>query len=394
MVILHYIPSLSKTTGNTPKLVEELSAAMNRTMTSHIFIGNVTKRYFLKKIQEVNPDILHIHGCWNIQLALAEYWAISHNIAVVISPHGQLSDDYMETDFWKSRLPRIFAYQFLAIRKAFVLHASTSAELASLKDLGWKRRIALIPVLDENSRLNISDDVIKQFKSLYQKVIDTCRINYLSPEETECLWKLLRLSATPENEVDSSLTEDLCRVTSMMTEQNWTNIQIFALDHRISDILYSALRCAKVSLPSVVKSVPERYKTKSDLRFTSDRLFDEPELKVSETGLSSAESNTAEIINSILQLRCYLQKLLAHEDWAPPIVLLSRLYGLLRFTDYDEDVIQKELGRQKANVFASRLMQVLSDRFGLTVGFMPFNPIKDKKTNSIEQRLNTLFFVM
>ena len=198
MVILHYIPSLGKKAGQTSTLVQRLHAALGNTVESHLFTGEITIKEFVQKLKDINPDVLHIHGCWDIHLAIAQYLAARQGCPVIISPHNALSPDTLETDFWTSRLPRIILYQFLAIRKAFVLHAATQQETADLKDLGWKKRIAFIPL----DGLNASDtqaaaDVAEQFRILSRKVIDTRLRNTISDNERDILFTLIRQAVTP-----------------------------------------------------------------------------------------------------------------------------------------------------------------------------------------------------
>ena len=211
MVILHYIPSLGKKAGQTSTLVQRLHAALGNTVESHLFTGEITIKEFVQKLKDIKPDILHIHGCWDIHLAIAQYLAARQGCPVIISPHNALSPDTLETDFWTSRLPRIILYQFLAIRKAFVLHTATQQETADLKDLGWKKRIAFIPL----DGLNASDtqaaaDVAEQFRILYRKVIDTRLRNTISDNERDILFTLIRQAVTPAVAAASGVAGHIC----------------------------------------------------------------------------------------------------------------------------------------------------------------------------------------
>ena len=105
-------------------------------MESHLFTGEVSRREFVSMLCKVNPDIVHIHGCWSLASARVERWSRQRGYPVILSPHGGLNDLSKRPDFWKHLMPRIILYQYHLTRSAFVLHASSASELSELKALG------------------------------------------------------------------------------------------------------------------------------------------------------------------------------------------------------------------------------------------------------------------
>ena len=390
MVILHYIPSLGKKAGQTSTLVQRLHAALGNTVESHLFTGEITIKEFVQKLKDIKPDILHIHGCWDIHLAIAQHLAARQGCPVIISPHNALSPDTLETDFWTSRLPRIILYQFLAIRKAFVLHAATQQETADLKDLGWKKRIAFIPL----DGLNASDtqaaaDVAEQFRILYRKVIDTRLRNTISDNERDILFTLIRQAVTPAIDAVSAPPvffdqveeqEKQRQALAALSEHTWKNIQIYAIDHRADHLLFEGLKRIQYTIPVRVTQLPSRYTIKQTLQTKSHIPID------------TDDTNERDIITTIAQLHHILCLKEAEETWPSPIHLLAKLYATLRYTDYDEENIMRQLQKKHLADTAARTMHILAVLFSLSVGFMPLNPINDKKTRQMLCNLNNISY--
>ena len=391
MVILHYIPSLGKKAGQTSTLVQRLHAALGNTVESHLFTGEITIKEFVQKLKDIKPDILHIHGCWDIHLAIAQLLAARQGCPVIISPHNALSPDTLETDFWTSRLPRIILYQFLAIRKAFVLHAATQQESADLKDLGWKKRIAFIPL----DGLNASDtqaaaDVAEQFRILYRKVIDTRLRNTISDNERDILFTLIRQAVTPAIDAVSAPPVFFDQVEEQqqkqrqdlaaLSEHTWKNIQIYAIDHRADHLLFEGLKRIQYTIPVRVTQLPSRYTIKQTLQTKSHIPID------------TDDTNERDIITAIAQLHHILCLKEAEETWPSPIHLLANLYATLRYTDYDEENIMRQLQKKHLADTAARTMHILAVLFSLSVGFMPLNPINDKKTRQMLCNLNNISY--
>ena len=390
MVILHYIPSLGKKAGQTSTLVQRLHAALGNTVESHLFTGEITIKEFVQKLKDIKPDILHIHGCWDIHLAIAQYLAARQGCPVIISPHNALSPDTLETDFWTSRLPRIILYQFLAIRKAFVLHTATQQETADLKDLGWKKRIAFIPL----DGLNASDtqaaaDVAEQFRILYRKVIDTRLRNTISDNERDILFTLIRQAVTPAIDAVSAPPvffdqveeqEKQRQALAALAEHTWKNIQIYAIDHRADHLLFEGLKRIQYTIPVRVTQLPSRYTIKQTLQTKSHIPID------------TDDTNERDIITTIAQLHHILCLKEAEETWPSPIHLLAKLYATLRYTDYDEENIMRQLQKKHLADTAARTMHILAVLFSLSVGFMPLNPINDKKTRQMLCNLNNISY--
>lgn len=381
MVVLHYIPSLQSNVGQASKFVQMLKDVMGQTIVTHIISGNVSRREFVDKLLTVNPDVVHIHGCWHWRLLCVQRWAQHRGYPVILSPHGGLSQSVIQKEFWKKRLPQIIAFQFRVVRKSFVIHASTPQELDDLKSLGWKKRIALINYKMEG---NDAQQLTDSFRTLYQKVIDTTLRNHLHVREREALWSMLLAYTTVRHDVPS-LTPDESRHLSALTHHNWQSILTYAIDHGILRQVQEGAQALQFTIPIPSPAVPPRYKHKS--------LFHEgKESRKAKTAMARFSSNPSELA-VVLTIHQLYRALMHHEhsnDAPSPIAMLCDIAEHLRWDDIDEAVFNDILSLLGIRSFAGRLMQVLSETFRLTVGFMPINPLNDSVTEKIRRKLDTL----
>jgi len=95
----------------------------------------------VKKLLQLNPDIVHSHGLWMYHSIVRFF---SFNSLVLVSPHGML-------DSWalsRSRLKKSLAFKLYEnrnLRTADCLHALNEDEMNSIRHLGYTQPIAVIP---------------------------------------------------------------------------------------------------------------------------------------------------------------------------------------------------------------------------------------------------------
>lgn len=95
-------------------------------------------------LDEIKPDIIHIHGLWvgiGIQSA---FWAIKKKTPYVVSPHGMMD----EWAWKKSRIKKVFIYALLqkkVIKRAHALHALNREEAESIHNITEQENIFIQP---------------------------------------------------------------------------------------------------------------------------------------------------------------------------------------------------------------------------------------------------------
>ena len=166
MTVLHYIPSLDRTSGGTTAYIQLLGKALGELVELHI-VSHVSKnvvempnckihfislslfgsmkKEWLKLLEDIQPDIVHVNCCWTPQCAFTQKWAQAKGYKVVLTPHGMLEPWIMARNYWTRKLPALLLYQKAAMRKADMLHATANSEKANLLKLGYNNDITVIP---------------------------------------------------------------------------------------------------------------------------------------------------------------------------------------------------------------------------------------------------------
>lgn len=167
MKIIHYIPSIDRTSGGTTTylqlLAKELGKLTELHIVSHASDNPVTlescqvhyvaplkhfremKREWKCLLDAIRPDIVHVNCCWMPQCALTQKWAQQLGYKVVLTPHGMLEPWIMKRHYWTKKVPALLLYQKAAVKNADYLHATAESEKENLIKLGYNSRIAVIP---------------------------------------------------------------------------------------------------------------------------------------------------------------------------------------------------------------------------------------------------------
>lgn len=380
MIVLHYIPSLSKDNEQAAKFVQILHAALSKTVDTHLCTGELSRREYLKILTSINPDVVHLHGCWNIYLSNVRRWSARRGYPVILSPYGLLSAKYMEKKFWKTFLPRIILYQYNLTRKVMLLHASSTEEVKELKTLGWKKRIAYINMYDGNAE---TSQMPLQFRQLYQKAIDTHNRNRLNCLEDRWFWHIIKASLVEEPADNTLLADKAPRIN--LPSYSWRAIQIYAIDHGVIDMLHKGAERLHLCIPDKTTTPPSRFTVKNNLKPYSEQKQDKA-LSLQYVN-NNKEYSIAQQFNILKQI---LLKGRIHPEWESPSRYLTYIYQALQYTDIDESVLAKILDDMKITKFSARILQIISESLGLTIGFMPISPLDDSETFNIKKKLNNL----
>ncbi len=106
-------------------------------------LGGESRR-LAREATEFYPDAIHCHGLWVAHSVAARRAARQRGVPEVISPHGMLDAWAFRHRAWKKRL----AWQLMErthLNRAAVVHALCESELASVRALGVRTPIAVIP---------------------------------------------------------------------------------------------------------------------------------------------------------------------------------------------------------------------------------------------------------
>lgn len=113
MKVIHYIPSIDRSSGGVGSYLQLLAHDLGNIAELHIVshksdneltIENVSihyidgklthllkaKKQFCDLLNAVRPDVVHINSCWEVLCSYTVFWAKSLGYRVVITPHGML----------------------------------------------------------------------------------------------------------------------------------------------------------------------------------------------------------------------------------------------------------------------------------------------------------------
>lgn len=167
MRIVHYIPSIDRTSGGVGSYMKLIAGELGKLVDLHIVthrtdsmynIPNCTihyisewnsfmrmKREWIFVLDAVTPDVVHVNGCWTPSCAMVQRWAQKRGYRVVLTPHGMLEPWIIKRHYWTRKFPALLLYQKAAIKHADIIHATAESERCHLLQLGWNRNIEVIP---------------------------------------------------------------------------------------------------------------------------------------------------------------------------------------------------------------------------------------------------------
>lgn len=167
MKIIHFIPSIDRTSGGVGSYMQLLAKELGKLCELYIVTANTDnqliidnakvlyipcniRRYsFMKKewnriLDEIKPDLVHINCCWMPCCALTQKWAQKKGYKVILTPHGMLEPWIMKRNYWIKKLPALLLFQKSAIKKADCIHATAESEKLNILKLGYNNKVEVI----------------------------------------------------------------------------------------------------------------------------------------------------------------------------------------------------------------------------------------------------------
>lgn len=167
MRVIHYIPSIDRTSGGVGGYMQLLSKELGKRVELHVVTQQSEnmlelencevhflpswkhvirmKKEWLKLLEEVRPDVVHCNCCWIPDSALTQKWAQEKGYKVVLTPHGMLEPWILQRHYYTKKVPALWLYQRQAVKNADMLHATAVSEKEHLLQLGWNDRITIVP---------------------------------------------------------------------------------------------------------------------------------------------------------------------------------------------------------------------------------------------------------
>ena len=99
---------------------------------------------FRQILKDMEPDIVHVHGCWQYGIARASTSAIKHGARLIITLHGQLEPWIMKQKSLQENIFKTLLWQRSTIEQAYAIITLGKLERANFLKLGWNKRIEKI----------------------------------------------------------------------------------------------------------------------------------------------------------------------------------------------------------------------------------------------------------
>ena len=99
---------------------------------------------FLEELLAFDPDLIHTHGIWVYPSVATNVYSRKRRKPYMISPHGMLDPWAVQNSRWKKAVA-YFLYERVHLRESRCLRALCEPEARSMRELGLKNDIAIIP---------------------------------------------------------------------------------------------------------------------------------------------------------------------------------------------------------------------------------------------------------
>ena len=378
MRIIHYIDNIKA--GN---LLSDYLLRLTTAQKEYADVKTVTQQGDFKKIlADFQPDIVHIHTCWEHQAAQHANWVAKKHCAVVFSPHWALDERARTTEQKSTKRVKTLLYQEKMVQKMDALLVTTEQERQGILRLGWTKRIDIVQDSVLNSSLS-DDEMALQTISFYRKVLDTRYQFGMTAMEKDAIPSLLHAGLAQETIHNLLPSDQLLNLRSLNPEQ-WRRIFLYADDEAIREIVDHCISRLQLNAPTIDTATIQRFPLLSPKETTSvdtqKLIGNQP---ITRQRLSDYQNEDDAIIKKIATIIANTRQ--AERKKKLSLRLLADLYKAIKYNDYDEDRLADVLRHLRLYRYSRRMIQLLAEKVLLKEGFMPFPPRNDRKTKGIKK---------
>lgn len=326
------------------------------------------KRRFIKVMNEVNPDIINIHSCWSqVMSGIVDWNEKYYKRPLILSTHKQLMPWHNINKI--KRFIQTQLYQQKIVRKADVILTDSRQET----NIQANSHIFCIP-----NALLTKDFTGKEMQSEYTNLcISLSNSNpylFMTEEERRKEAALLKEAVMQKRgESQQFINEDAM-------DKSYERIILHAQYEGTFKMLMPFL---PIGAKEYADNTPHYiYNTKKNV----DSLYSLKALS-KKSDLASFGKEEAATENELLVAKYLLNVKYEIVHNTVSQRHLIELYKALKTIDYDEDTLNALLIRLGTFQDTARMMQLLKDYYNLEEGFMPMEPIDDKITKKIKDKL-------
>lgn len=384
MRIIHYIDSIKA--GN---LLSDQLLRLTSAQEEYADVKTITQQGDFKKLlADFQPDIVHIHSCWQYRIASYANWAAKKHCAVVFSPHWELNERARTTEQGMRKKVKALLYQAKMVQSTEALLVSSEHEKQEILSLRWTKRIDVVRDSVLNNTLT-DDEMAQQTITFYRKVLDTRYQFVMTAMEKDAIPSLLYVGLAEESVHNLLPSDQLLNLRSLNPEQ-WRRVLLYADDEGVREIVDSAISRLQLNAPVIDTAAIRRFpllRPKETTSVDTDKLVGN--LPMTRQRLDDYTSKEDAIFKQIATIIANTRQIERKKRLS--LRLLTDLYKVIKYNDYDEDRLAEVLRHLRLYRYSCRMIQLLAEKTLLKEGFMPFPPRNDRKTkgmirNNFEQR--------
>ncbi|MCF0203330.1 MAG: hypothetical protein HUK08_08200, partial [Bacteroidaceae bacterium] len=324
------------------------------------------EKLFRKVMDSVNPDVLDFHSPNSRRVErLIQLNDLYYKRPYILSTHKQLMP-WHNTSLILDRLKYKLFHQKV-VKNAEVIVVDSPQET----NIQENKHVVCIP-----NALYAYDYSEVQMRKEYQTVFNTLANSkpyiFMTPEDREkevmLLVKAVNMPRQPESPSDAPLSPSLQRIALHAQLEGTLNMLLPLLPAKTKEFVDNS--------PHYNYNVAKNTESLKSVKLLSHKSTLE-----TITREEAATKADTEIVELLLKVK--------HEIFHNTVSQrhLIELYKAFRQTDYNEDTVNVMLKRLGCYQDAARLMQLMKDYYGLTEGFMPMEPLDDKITKRIKDKL-------
>ena len=306
--------------------------------------------------RQMEPDIVHCHGCWQYAIVNAANAARKNGARIILSPHGQLEPWILEEKSLQEKLHKTLLWQKSSVEHAYVVIAFGNMEQKHLTLLKWNQRIEVIRNCVITNSLT-PQEMCSQTFAVYQKVMDSNVLEQMDETTQHLLAVILKAGITGDRRW---IQEPV--VCSQDTD--WRRLLIYAEHEHIRNYVDYGISILGLETPSLDTSKITTY-------FPDNWQEPVPLKKI----IGEYKGNETD----------YLVRMIHQIEKQPLLLHLVELARELRRDTVDDELLQQALEEKKLLKYASCLMQILHEQTLLEEGYMPLPPSDNRTTQHIRK---------
>ena len=352
MKVLHVYP---KSDSLIERHVTLLAEGMRQSAEVKVADNVVT---FKKFFREMEPDIVHCHGCWQFFLARAVSYAIRHQARVVLTPHGQLEPWVIKRQSVQENISKTLLWQRRTVEHAYAVILLGKFEHENFRKLGWNQRTDQIHNAVITNAITQAEMCTQTF-AVYQKVMDSNTLEQMDEESLRALTIIIKVGIMGDRRWVKDINIDDAHI-------DWRRLLIYAEHEHISNyvdygISILGLSTLSIDVSRIAAYFPDHYERPKPIKDV----------------VGDYDGNETD----------YLVRIIRQINKQPLLLHLIELTRELYRDNVNDELLTEKLEDKKLLAYAARLMQVLSEQTLIDEGYMPLAPKDDRQTEHIRRML-------